>query len=137
MTFKGSKGFTLVELMVVVVIVAIIGAVVLGGGVVIASFMAKSAEGVVTEVQQLDVGYTMEGSRPTYSFSVQMQLDNGEYLDFSAEDRKWATVDKGDRLSVKYNKYAWFMFGKAGTLYNGRVVKTISKAADAQEAPTK
>jgi len=115
---KHSKGFTLIELLVVILIIFVVGGIALGG--CSKMFFAKEYEGVVNSCVKLDASFA-EGDR-IFSFSVEIEAGD-EIINFSTEDRQFASVNQGDRILVKVFKYPPWNFTKAGTLYGGRLLK--------------
>jgi hypothetical protein len=112
------KGFTLIEVMIVVVIVFIVGVLAVGGLSKI--FLGKTYDGTVNQCEKLDAAFA-EGSK-IFSFSVEMDVGD-EIINFSSEDRQFATIEKGNKVKVKVFKYPFWNFDKAGTLYGGRLLK--------------
>lgn len=106
------RGFTLIEMLVAVVIVGIIAITSLN---VLVS--GEEITGTVMKIQELPGTYNEDRA-----FSVKLKC-NPDIITFSAVDRQWATVEKDERVTAKIYKYAWFHFGKAGTYYNGRLLK--------------
>jgi len=124
------QGFTLIELMVVIVIISIILSV--GFGSCYSSFSKEEYIGTVTACENITNNiYNTNSrtiSRSQFSFACDIKCDNGEIISFSSEDRKFATVVKNDVIRVAVSKYAPWNFDKAGTFYNGRLLKKIKAA---------
>ena len=131
---KGQRGFTLIELLVVLAVV-VIGIVAIGGGIGGALYKISSKQsytGKVTDCQQLlnqamVVSNGNKTSSSVFSFSCDIQSGD-EIISFSSEDRKFATVHKGDVIQVVVFKYAPWDISKAGTYYDGRLIKKVSVA---------
>ena len=115
---KKSKGLTLVEVGIALVIIIIIGGLIVGG--ISKMFLSKTYEGTVTSCNKLDATFA-EGSK-IFSFSVEIETDV-EIINFSSEDRQFASIKQGDNIKVKVFQYPPWNFTKAGTLYGGRLLK--------------
>ena len=123
-----KKGFTLVELLVVVAIVGTLFLIVLGTSYKFIS--QKTFLGTVSACSEMSSTVVNAKSIPsgTFSFAVDMIVPNKEeILTFSAEDRKFANVVKGDSVKIKVFTYAPWNLGKAGTYYGGRLLKKYKK----------
>jgi len=122
-----KRGFTLVELIVVVVIISIFLTMV--GGMVSPLFFKSEVAGTVTDIQSLTPQMVYAGSQglhsSVFSFSVEIKTAN-DIVDFSSEDRQFAVVHKGDIIRVIVFKYPPWIFSKAGTYYNGRLIHKLS-----------
>lgn len=113
-----KKGLTLVELIIVAVIVGITAIIIFssnGFGI----FGEKiTVTGVIMDVQIISGTY-----EERESFAVKLKCGN-DIITFSAIDRQWATAESGENVTVEITKYGRFHYGKAGTFYNGRLLKT-------------
>lgn len=70
--------------------------------------------------EKLDASFA-DGDK-IFSFSVEIEADD-EIINFSTEDRQFASIHQGDKIRVKVFKYPPWNFTKAGTLYGGRLLK--------------
>ena len=121
---NNKKGFTFIELMVVVIVVLILGSVIYSMGYKF--FSQKTLTGKVTACSEMTAGGAYGRAVPSgaFSFAVDMAIPGeNEILSFSAEDRKFANVVKGDSIQVRVFKYAPWNWEKAGTYYGGRLIK--------------
>jgi prepilin-type N-terminal cleavage/methylation domain-containing protein len=127
---KLRKGFTLIELIVCAVIILLIGGALIGGcGGCQQMFFRKNCIGKVTGISNLNgqvptviAGKNSVFSGAAFSFAVEMGVGN-EIVNFSSEDRQFATIEKGDSISVAIFKYPPWVFDKAGTYHGGRLLK--------------
>jgi prepilin-type N-terminal cleavage/methylation domain-containing protein len=122
------KGFTLVEILVVAVIILIVGGVLVGGcsGCGSQVLFRKNCAGKVTGISNLSgqVNTVIGRVIPSATFSFAVEMDIGkEIINFSSEDRQFATIEKGDSISVAIFKYPPWVLDKAGTYHNGRLLK--------------
>lgn len=89
-------------------------------------FFKKTVIGTVTSCQSLDATYA-DGNK-VFSFSVEIkEKGTDEIINFSAEDRKWKSVQEGDEVKAVYFVYPWWDLSKAGTFYEGRLIKKFKK----------
>jgi prepilin-type N-terminal cleavage/methylation domain-containing protein len=125
------KGVTLIEILVVVVIALIFISVVAGGCAGCGGskvFFRKNCIGKVTNISNLSgqvttiVGKNNVYPGAAFSFAIEMSANN-EFVNFSSEDRQFATIEKGDSISVAFFKYPPWNMDKAGTYYGGRLLK--------------
>lgn len=87
-------------------------------------FFKKTAIGTVVSCESLNAVYA-DGNK-VFSFSVEIKTEN-ETINFSAEDRKWASVKKDDKVKAAYFQYPWWDLSKAGTFYEGRLIKKFKQ----------
>lgn len=119
---KLSKGFTLIELLVIIIIVGFFLS--MAGAVSYPMFHRYEATGTISEIAKLPPAIGINGaSGQNYSFSIDLKAEDDEIISVSSEDRKFATCEKGQKIKMAYNKYPPWNFSKAGTFYNGRMLK--------------
>jgi prepilin-type N-terminal cleavage/methylation domain-containing protein len=123
--FKHVRGFTFVELIVGLVILGMCCSLIVGGGSQL--FLNHIVEGKVNSIEKLVNNVMMTNSSLSsqmFSFAVEIENDE-DIITFSTEDRQFATVKPGDKIKVKVFQYPFWNIGKAGTYYNGRLLKKI------------
>lgn len=85
-------------------------------------FFKKEVIGTVTSCESLNATYV--GGAKAFSFSVEIKTET-ETINFSAEDRKWASINKGDKIKATYFVYPFWNLSKAGSFYEGRLIKKL------------
>jgi hypothetical protein len=70
-------------------------------------------------------------STTAFSAGVMIRDADGSYITFSTEDRQWATLrDKqGLCVTARIFPYGWWNFSRAGTYYNGRLIRVSDQCA--------
>ncbi len=61
--------------------------------------------------------------RQLFSYAVAIQLDNGEIITASSEDRQWAVAEKGKCVVAKFYPYPPWEFDKSGTYFGARLLR--------------
>ena len=122
---RGSikRGISPVE---IIIIGAIFVALVLGMIPLVANlFFQEEFLGRVNNCKSLEVSLMTESSQ-VFSYSVEIETDD-EIINFSSEDRQFATIQKDDVIKVKVFKYPPWNIKKSGTYYDGRLLKKYKK----------
>lgn len=100
---------------------------------------ARKVKGVVESIErvQLNVSLMQNGGGDTgninpqlFSFAVAIREPSGEILTASAEDRQWASVQKGLCVEAVYYPYPPWKVMKAGTYFNARLDRLYDCASD-------
>lgn len=123
---KKDAGFTLIELLVVAVIVLIACSVVVGGCSQL--FFNSEFSGTVIDNQQLGSGQTgffasQDAKEIAFSRALNVRTQDGQDVVFSTIDRQFFVVKPGDCVKVKVFIYPPWMISKAGSMYNGRLIR--------------
>ena len=122
---RGSikRGISPIE---IIIIGAIFVALVLGMIPLVANlFLQEEFLGRVNNCKSLEVPLMTESSQ-VFSYSVEVETDD-EIINFSSEDRQFATIQKDDVIKVKVFKYPPWNIKKSGTYYDGRLLKKYKK----------
>lgn len=128
---KKSRGFTLIELMIVVAILSIVASVLAGGvaGEVgpYGWMNSKEVIGMVDRVVSVseDSGVVVSGDNTIRSTSVTLKALDGTYIEFSSTDRKWFGLkDASGKRCVKARIFPYIPIGpKGGSYYAGQLLR--------------
>ena len=121
-----DAGFALIDLLVVVIIVLIAGSVVVGSCSQL--FFNAEYSGTVIDNQQLGSGQTgffasQDAKEIAFSRALNIRTQDGQDIVFSTIDRQFFVVKPGDCIKVKVFIYPPWMISKAGSMYNGRLLR--------------
>lgn len=112
--------------------------VVVGSGVIFIKFysyiFARTVNGVIFDVEKPTAPIAVMGSgsgtenaqmiqKQLFSYSVAIQLSDGEIITASTEDRQWAVAEKGKCVEAKFFPYPPWQFDKSGTYFGARLLK--------------
>lgn len=132
------KTFKIVVVMVVLfVFVAIVAAAVVNYYHII---FARKVTGEVISVQKVDASVDVIASKPgeplpnkmfSWAVAVEDQITKEIYVS-SSEDRRWATLEKGNCVTAKFFPYPPWRLDRSGAYFDARVI-TFKKVCDGKE----
>lgn len=94
--------------------------------------MAREVTGVIVNVEKPVAPMAIVGSeqanqrlaeKQLFSYAVAIQINDGEIVTASTEDRQWSVAEKGKCAVAKFYPYPPWEFDKAGTYYGARLLK--------------
>ena len=108
-----SKGFTLIELAACVTLFIFI----VIGITLVKKPNKETYIGTVIDCREMI-------TEDACNYAVELEVSEiGDILTFSSTDRQFALVKPQDYVTVVVQKYSKFNIEKAGTYYNGRLIK--------------
>ena len=93
---------------------------------------AREVKGVIVNVEKPTAPMAIVGSenanqklaeRQLFSYAVAIQVDDGEIVTASTEDRQWAVAEKGKCVVAKFYPYPPWEFDKSGTFFGARLLR--------------
>ena len=110
--------------------------VLIGSGIIFIKYysyiMAKEVTGVIVNVEKPLAPVAIVGSeqanqklaeKQLFTYAVAIQMDDGEIITASTEDRQWSVAEKGRCATAKYYPYPPWEFDKSGTYFGARLLK--------------
>jgi hypothetical protein len=132
------KTFKIVVFMIILfVVLAIIAAGVVNYYHIL---FARKVTGEVISIQKVDAAVDVISTKPgdplpprMFSFAVAVEdQETREILVASSEDRRWATVEKGNCVTARFFPYPPWRLDKTGAYFGAQVI-TFKKACDKKD----
>lgn len=93
---------------------------------------AKEVKGVIINVEKPSAPMAIVGSenanqklaeKQLFSYAVAIQVEDGEIMTASTEDRQWSVAEKGKCVVAMFYPYPPWEFDKSGTFFGARLLK--------------
>ncbi|MES2769389.1 MAG: hypothetical protein V4596_09605 [Bdellovibrionota bacterium] len=93
---------------------------------------AKEVKGIIINVEKPTAPMAIVGSenanqklaeKQLFSYAVAIQVEDGEIMTASTEDRQWSVAEKGKCVVAKFYPYPPWEFDKSGTYFGARLLR--------------
>ncbi len=93
---------------------------------------AKEVKGIIINVEKPTAPMAIVGSenanqklveKQLFSYAVAIQIEDGEIMTASTEDRQWSVAEKGKCVVAKFYPYPPWEFDKSGTYFGARLLR--------------
>lgn len=93
---------------------------------------AREVKGVIVNVEKPVAPMAIVGSenanqklaeKQLFSYAVAIQVEDGEIVTASTEDRQWSVAEKGKCVVAKFYPYPPWEFDKSGTFFGARLLR--------------